>query len=99
MMGRNTTVRDRHRRAIARTKPPCGICGHEIDYALRYPDLMSYVVDHVVPLGPDPTPERIAALDVLSNKQAAHNTCNRAKSDRQDADASDDRVFVTSRSW
>jgi hypothetical protein len=95
---RNTTVRDQHRRAIARSKPPCGICGTEIDYALKYPDLMAYVVDHIEPLGPDPTPERVAALDVLPNKQAAHNTCNRQKWDRP-ADFGKPVVFVTSRSW
>jgi hypothetical protein len=95
--GRNTTTRDQHRNAIARTKPPCGICMGEIDYTLRWPDPMSFVVDHIVPLGKTPTPERIAELDVLTNKQAAHAGCNRAKWDTVENDGP--RVFVTTRVW
>lgn len=61
---------------------------------------MSYVVDHVIPFGPNPTPERIAALDVLSNKQAAHRKCNRDKSDRLPSEmVAVPRTFETSRSW
>jgi 5-methylcytosine-specific restriction endonuclease McrA len=88
---RNTTVRDQHRRAIARGKPPCAICGNEIDYTLRYPDLMAYVVDHVVPV-------KHGGSDDLSNKQAAHNTCNRLKWDRVEGDDTP-VAFVTSRAW
>lgn len=78
---RNTTTRDRHRAAIARGRPPCGLCGEAIDYSLgfvtgddgvRRPHPMMYVVDHVDPNGPD----------TLANKQAAHWRCNRTKSDR-----------------
>ena len=36
--GRNTTIRDRHRRIIRRDRPPCGICGAEIDYSLHHTD-------------------------------------------------------------
>lgn len=97
MSNRNTATRDQHRAAIKRTKPPCGICEQPIDYTLKWPDLMCYVVDHVIPFGPNPTPERIAELDVITNKQAAHNKCNRDKWDRLEADAP--RTFVTSRSW
>lgn len=76
---RNTTIRDRHRKAIAKDKPPCGICGQPIDYTLPHTDLQSFVVDHIVPLhrggqdvlvNPDGTPQ----------KQAAHRACNRDKS-------------------
>ncbi len=74
MTARSTTVRDRDRRAIARTKPPCGICSEPIDYTLRSPDPKSYVVDHIVPLNKGGT-------DTLDNKQAAHRDCNRTKSD------------------
>ena len=62
---RNTATRDRDRKAIARTKPPCGICDGEIDYALPHLDPMSYVVDHVIPLAR-------GGEDALPNKQAAH---------------------------
>ena len=98
MTARNTTTRDQHRNAIKRTKPPCGICEQEIDYDLKWPDLECFVVDHIVPFGSSPTPERIAVLDVLSNKQAAHHRCNREKSDRI-ADELGPRTFVTTRTW
>ena len=75
MAGRNTNRRDRHRATIAQAKPPCGICGHPIDYTLQWPHPDCYVVDHIQPLdkgGPD----------VISNKQAAHHRCNREKSNK-----------------
>lgn len=90
--GRNTTTRDQHRRAIARTKPPCHICGEPIDYALRTPDPMSFEVDHVVPLNRGGT-------DTLDNKAPSHRVCNRAKWDRIEGEDEGPRVFVTSRSW
>lgn len=43
------------------------------------PHPMRFEADHIIPLGPNPTPERIAQLDVLSNKQATHRTCNSKK--------------------
>lgn len=89
--GRSTTVRDRDRRAIARTKPPCGICEQPIDYDLPHLDPGAYVVDHVIPLNK-------GGLDVLENKQAAHRSCNRTKSDKL-AGEPGPRVFVTSRTW
>jgi 5-methylcytosine-specific restriction endonuclease McrA len=75
----NTTIRDRHRTAIARTKPPCGICGEAIDYTLPHLDPMSFVVDHVIPLA-------LGGPDVVSNKQAAHRACNRDKGAKVFAD-------------
>lgn len=77
MSERSTTIRDRHRTTIARTQPPCALCGKPIDYTLHHLDPMSYVVDHVLPLNRGGT-------DTLDNKQAAHRSCNRAKSDRVD---------------
>ena len=74
-MGRNTTIRDNHRRIIARGKPACWICGKPIDYTLRHPDPQAYVVDHKIPIATGGT-------DTLDNKAAAHRACNRAKSDR-----------------
>jgi hypothetical protein len=69
---RNTTTRDRDRKAIARTKAPCGICGGEIDYTLKSPAPDSFEVDHILAIANGGT-------DELSNKQAAHRRCNRAK--------------------
>lgn len=70
--GRNTTTRDRHRAAIARTKPGCGICGQAIDYTLKSPDPMSYEVDHIVAVVN-------GGADTIENKQASHRRCNRDK--------------------
>lgn len=91
MTGRNTATRDRHRNAIRRTKPPCGICEQPIDYDLPYLDPMSYVVDHIIPWNK-------GGLDELANKQAAHRTCNRTKSDKL-VDEYGPRTFITHRSW
>jgi len=88
---RSTTIRDRDRRAIARHKPPCGICEGEIDYALPHTEPMSFVVDHVVPLAK-------GGEDLIVNKQAAHRICNRMKSDKL-AEELGPRTFVTHRVW
>ena len=92
---RSTTIRDRHRRAIARTKPPCGICGGEIDYTIDdHLDPGAYVVDHIIPLIK-------GGADTLDNKQAAHRACNRTKSDHLPGEAPTDavRVYETARTW
>lgn len=85
--GRNTTTRDRHRRIIARTQPPCALCGQAIDYSLKWPHPDSYVVDHI-------HPDARGGPDALSNKQAAHAHCNRAKGDTMPA-----REYATERTW
>lgn len=90
-MHRNTTTRDHHRRAIKRTKPPCGICGNPIDYTLPHTHPMSYVVDHIHPYsrgGPD----------TLENKQAAHRSCNLKKYDKVE-EPQQTRTFRTTRTW
>jgi 5-methylcytosine-specific restriction endonuclease McrA len=90
MTARNTAQRDRDRATIRRDRPPCGICGQDIDYTLPYLHPGEFVVDHVTPLNK-------GGDDHVSNKQAAHRTCNRAKSDKVDDDGP--RTFVTSRAW
>lgn len=87
--GRSTATRDRDRRAIARTKPDCGICLQPIDYALRSPDPMSFEVDHILAI-------HNGGTDTLENKQASHRKCNRDKWHRT---AEAPRTFVTSRTW
>lgn len=89
--GRNTTIRDRHRSAIRREKPPCGICGEDIDYSLRSPDPMSFEVDHIIAIANGGT-------DTIENKQASHRKCNREKWHRV-TDATAPRTFVTTRTW
>ena len=78
MSARSTAVRDRHRAIIAKSKPPCALCGKPIDYALVYPDPWAFVVDHKLAIN-------TGGSDTLDNKQAAHNTCNRAKSDKAES--------------
>ena len=75
MVKRNTTIRDRHRAAIAKGQPPCALCGEPIDYAAKYPAPLSFVVDHIIPID-------LGGTDVLANKQAAHRGCNSEKSNR-----------------
>lgn len=88
---RNTTQRDRDRRTIARSKPPCGICLEPIDYTLRSPDPMSFEVDHILALDN-------GGGDTLANKQASHRKCNREKWNRL-AETLGPRTFVTHRVW
>ena len=90
-MGRNTTIRDRHRQAIAADQPPCGICGQPIDYTLPHLDPACYVVDHIVPVA-------AGGPDTLDNKQAAHRACNRAKG-ASTPDEHQPRTFITDREW
>ncbi|MFC2625064.1 HNH endonuclease [Propionibacterium acidifaciens] len=71
----NTALRDRHRRIIARDRPPCAICGQPIDYDLPCWNDMSFVVDHILPLA-------AGGPDTIDNKQPAHRVCNRQKSDK-----------------
>lgn len=92
MTTRNTTIRDRHRKAIARGKPACGICDEPIDYDLPHDDPMSFVVDHIVPLAK-------GGADTLDNKQATHRGCNRAKSDHHSDDHATIRHHETTRTW
>lgn len=90
--GRNTTIRDRHRKTIAREEPPCGICGGAIDYGLPHHDPKSYVVDHI-------DPYHHSRDDSISNKQAAHRDCNRLKSDKRPDHVQQWRVYETTRTW
>ena len=72
MTERNTTQRNKDRWRIRATKPNCHICGETIDYQLKWPDPMCFVVDHVIPL-------HKGGADTMANKRAAHNTCNSKK--------------------
>lgn len=90
-IARSTATRDRDRAYIRRGKPPCGICGDEIDYSLPSPDPMSYETDHIIALDNGGT-------DTRDNKQAAHRKCNRDKWNRT-AEALAPRSYVTWRRW
>lgn len=48
----------------------CALCGLPIDYALEFPDRMSFSVDHIIPLG------RGGAVIDQTNLQPSHLSCN-----------------------
>jgi 5-methylcytosine-specific restriction endonuclease McrA len=70
--GRSKALQNKHRAQIARAKPACHICGRPINYELKWPDPMCFVVDHLVAIAN-------GGSDLLSNKAASHNTCNGKK--------------------
>ena len=76
MSARSTTRRDKDRATIKRGRPDCHICGKPIDYTLPYLDPGEFVVDHVVPLAR-------GGADHISNKKAAHRSCNSKKRARE----------------
>lgn len=53
----------------------CGLCGRLVDKALKYPDLFSPSLDHVLPLSK-------GGQHTRANVQLAHLTCNIKKRDR-----------------
>jgi 5-methylcytosine-specific restriction endonuclease McrA len=85
---RNTTRRDRHRRQLARGKPPCGICTEPINYDTHHLDPKSFTIDHIVPLAK-------GGSDTLDNLQPCCRACNRAKSDTHDVNP----TWETWRTW
>ena len=56
-------------------KADCGICGTAIDMSLKWPDVQSFSVDHIVPLSLGGSHDR-------GNLQPAHLSCNARKSNR-----------------
>lgn len=78
-MSRNTGRQKRNRAIIRARRDDCALCGQPIDYNLKYPDLMSFTLDHIIPL-------KRGGRDTLDNGQAAHFKCNRAKSAGPDPD-------------
>jgi 5-methylcytosine-specific restriction endonuclease McrA len=89
-MTRNTTLRDRYRRSIAKDHPPCHLCGEEIDYQASHLDPLAFTIDHIIPLNG-------GGSDTLENIAAAHRKCNRDKSDTIPLEAG--VVYVTERAW
>lgn len=57
---------------IARGDRICHICGDPIDVSLKYPDVMSPSVDHVIP-------RSRGGSDDMMNLALAHFACNLAK--------------------
>lgn len=76
------------RQKVLRSSPYCSICGEIIDHRLAWPDPMSGVVDHVIPVSRKATdpwdPSGLAA---------AHKLCNERKGNGLN------RTNPTSRRW
>ena len=75
-IGPHRKVFEKNRKRILATQDTCGICGRPVDKSLRFPDPMSPVVDHIIPIDKGGSP------DDIDNLQLAHMCCNRAKSDK-----------------
>lgn len=58
----------------------CGICSFAVDPDLRYPNLMSASLDHIIPMAK-------GGGHVPDNVQCSHFICNSLKGDRVDAGA------------
>lgn len=67
---------EKNKKVILKTRAHCGICGQIVDKRLKYPNPMSAVIDHVIPISKGGHPSAI------QNLQLAHWSCNRHKSDK-----------------
>lgn len=74
--GPHRRVYERNRKKILATQEVCAICGLPVDKAIRFPDPMAGVVDHIIPINKGGHPSDI------SNLQLTHHWCNRQKSDK-----------------
>ena len=90
-VSRHSGRRERHRRIVARSHPPCHLCGADIDYSAGYLDPESFTIDHIIPIAR-------GGADHIDNIAAAHRKCNRAKSDGP-AVIRQAIKFITPRRW
>lgn len=88
---RNTAQRDRNRKAIARGRPPCHLCGEPIDYEAHHLEPLAFQIDHIIP-------RNKGGNDELENLAPAHRKCNRDKGDGPRELKAAVR-FVTERRW
>lgn len=74
--GPHRSAFDKNKKRILMTQDVCGICGKPVNKSLKYPDPMSPVIDHIIPINKGGHPS------ALENLQLAHWSCNRQKSDK-----------------
>jgi len=74
--GAHRTEFDKNKKRILKTQNVCGICGNPVDKKLKFPEPLSPVVDHIIPIAKGGHPSSI------DNLQLAHFHCNRQKSDK-----------------
>lgn len=91
---------ERNRKKIMAANNICAICGRLVDKKLKYPNLMSATIDHIIPVSKGGHPSDI------ENLQLAHFYCNRQKSDKlidnapaQEEQAVDNRNLPLSINW
>lgn len=78
-LDRNGTHRgafEKNKKRILMTQNICGICGKPVDKSIKYPNPLSPVIDHIIPINKNGHPSDI------NNLQLAHWQCNRQKSDK-----------------
>jgi 5-methylcytosine-specific restriction endonuclease McrA len=63
------------RRIFFASDGACGICNQPIDLRLKWPDPMSYSIDHIVP-------RSLGGSHAANNLRAAHNKCNASRGNR-----------------
>ena len=85
--GAHRTAFDKAKKRILMTQDVCGICGKLVDKKLKYPDPMSPVIDHIIPINKGGHPSD------LSNLQLSHMGCNRQKSDKIFENPSEPKVI------
>lgn len=81
--GPHRTAFEKNKKRILATQNICGICGQPVDKSLHYPNPLSPVIDHIIPIAKGGHPSDI------NNLQLAHWSCNRQKSDKLYADMKD----------
>ncbi|MBS4769653.1 HNH endonuclease [Carnobacteriaceae bacterium zg-ZUI240] len=74
--GTHRVVYEKNKKIILKTRNVCGICGKPVDKSIKYPNPLSPVIDHIIPINKNGHPSDI------NNLQLAHWYCNREKSDK-----------------
>lgn len=99
--GNQRALFESNKKKIYASQRVCGICGHEVDFSLKFPHPLSPTIDHIIPVAKGGHPSDI------SNLQLAHFWCNRQKSDKmtpkiefaQQKKAIDNRELPLSFDW
>lgn len=74
--GTHRVAFEKNKKRLLKTKSYCGICGKPVDKTIKYPEPLSPVIDHIIPVAKGGHPSD------LDNLQLAHFHCNRQKSDK-----------------
>lgn len=86
--GAHRVAFEKNKKRILKTENVCGICGKPVDKRLKYPNPMSAVIDHIIPVAKGGHPS------AMENLQLAHWSCNRQKSDKMFTTKEEDKSKV-----